>query len=150
MARQHLQNLPTPGSYPDGSQASTRFLVDRHGRFRPLVNPPLSSLPGVQDLPTHHSLARPLPPFTQRPWHHRQCRLFWAPTSHTAREQVHSTFCRPFQSPPSRCVRCLGREFYSRRNGQHLAQRLHLSLGIPGDTLLRQWRGGDTIEVEKV
>ena len=58
------QLLPTPWSYPDGSHAGTVFLVDRHRRLRPLVNPPLPSLSGAQDLATHHSLADPLPPFT--------------------------------------------------------------------------------------
>ena len=65
------------------------FLVDRHGRLRPLVDPPLRSLSGAQDLPTHHSLADSFPPFTQRPWHHRQRRLLRASTSHTAQERAY-------------------------------------------------------------
>ena len=69
MPRRHL---PTPWSYPDGSHAGTVLLVDRHGHHLPLVDPPLPSLPGAQDLSTYHSLADPLPPFTQRPWYHRQ------------------------------------------------------------------------------
>ena len=91
MSRQQLFVL---GSCTNGWRAATFFLTDRHGRLRPLVNHPLPSMPGAQDFPTHHSLAHPLPPFVQRPWHHRQRRLLRTPTSHTARERTHwYTFC---------------------------------------------------------
>ena len=41
-------------------------LVDCHGCRRPLMDPPLPSMSGAEDLPVHHSLVHPFSPFAQR------------------------------------------------------------------------------------
>ena len=135
MPRQHL---PTPWSYPNGSHADTFFLEDQHGCFSPPVDSPLPSLPGTENLPTHHLLLHPLPPYAQRPWYHCQHRLIRAPTSHTVRECAHPALHRLLK-PPRRYVHHLGSAVHGRRHHRLFTLRIQPCPGMPGDTPLRQW-----------
>ena len=65
--------------------AQAFLLVDRHGRFHPLVAPPLSQVSGAQDCAPKNSLVYPFHAVTKRPRHSRQRGLLRPPTLNASR-----------------------------------------------------------------